>query len=548
MTQGGPTIPVAVSSANATGEPALRVTGYATTPAGTEGGPARPVVLISEAQVAAGYPVQANAPVPMAVVSDGRPALGGPAQPVYVVSGLLPTYYVDATGGSDSANGRTASTAWKTIAKVNAATLRSGDVVALKRGETYTGTRLVIAVDGVTVGAYGSGAKPIIDGGTVFSPFAAGVDCILLSGARRNITIRDLHLKNGNDYGISMDGCNTIRIIDVDVTDIGNDGVLATNSVSVHVYGGTFQGAKNRTGTYVSAGIEFADGGTGHLIDGATLTGNATTGIAVHNHASTDPQGRTDVPANVLIRNVTSTANTGSGIQLLTNDTTTPFNIVVEDSTFSANGTYDLNLTKKAGATNYPEGVTVRRCTLDGGTGASNIAVQLQGTTILFHNNLVKLAADKQIAIANAATMGVYNNTIYQASNTSFRAMLGISGTTNSALNVKNNLFITDDTDSYQIAVATNAGTGLTSDYNFFDTQVAQASSRWTWSGVNYNFANFKSNSSQDAHSTAYTRAQVVSVGSDFHLQASSPCINAGVNVGLPYSGSAPDIGAYEKA
>lgn len=32
----------------------------------------------------------------------------------------------------------------------------------------------------------------------------------------------------------------------------------------------------------------------------------------------------------------------------------------------------------------------------------------------------------------------------------------------------------------------------------------------------------------------------------DFHLQAGSPMIDTGINVGLPYSGSAPDRGAYE--
>jgi parallel beta-helix repeat protein len=38
-----------------------------------------------------------------------------------------------------------------------------------------------------------------------------------------------------------------------------------------------------------------------------------------------------------------------------------------------------------------------------------------------------------------------------------------------------------------------------------------------------------------------------VNVGTgDFHLQASSAAINFGVNVGLPYSGSAPDAGAFE--
>jgi hypothetical protein len=35
---------------------------------------------------------------------------------------------------------------------------------------------------------------------------------------------------------------------------------------------------------------------------------------------------------------------------------------------------------------------------------------------------------------------------------------------------------------------------------------------------------------------------------SDYHLQAGSPSINSGINVGLPYLGNAPDIGRYEYA
>jgi hypothetical protein len=32
----------------------------------------------------------------------------------------------------------------------------------------------------------------------------------------------------------------------------------------------------------------------------------------------------------------------------------------------------------------------------------------------------------------------------------------------------------------------------------------------------------------------------------DFHLQNTSPCIDAGIDVGLPYNGNAPDLGCYE--
>jgi len=32
----------------------------------------------------------------------------------------------------------------------------------------------------------------------------------------------------------------------------------------------------------------------------------------------------------------------------------------------------------------------------------------------------------------------------------------------------------------------------------------------------------------------------------DFHLQTNSPCIDAGLDIGLPYNGNAPDMGCYE--
>ena len=52
------------------------------------------------------------------------------------------TYYVDATGGSDNNDGTGAP--WQTVAKVNATTFQPGDSILFKRGETWTGTRLLV--------------------------------------------------------------------------------------------------------------------------------------------------------------------------------------------------------------------------------------------------------------------------------------------------------------------------------------------------------------------------------------------------------------------
>lgn len=77
------------------------------------------------------------------------------AEDALTVSGQ--TYYVS-NDGDDNADGRTPETAWRTLAKVSAATLRPGDGVRFRRGDLFRGQ--LVAQPGVGYGAYGSGDKP----------------------------------------------------------------------------------------------------------------------------------------------------------------------------------------------------------------------------------------------------------------------------------------------------------------------------------------------------------------------------------------------------
>ena len=84
------------------------------------------------------------------------------------------TYYVDATNGNDSNNGLSESTVWKTIAKVNASSFNPGDQILFRRGQTWR-EQLTVPSSGsagnpITFGAYGSGAKPIIDASNLITP------------------------------------------------------------------------------------------------------------------------------------------------------------------------------------------------------------------------------------------------------------------------------------------------------------------------------------------------------------------------------------------
>jgi len=59
---------------------------------------------------------------------------------------------------------------------------------------------------------------------------------------------------------------------------------------------------------------------------------------------------------------------------------------------------------------------------------------------------------------------------------------------------------------------------------------------KFSWSGTDYNFADWKTNSSQDANSPTPADPLFVNAATDeFHLATGSPAINVGVNLGATY-------------
>lgn len=76
------------------------------------------------------------------------------------------TYYVS-QGGNDSNNGTSPATPWQTISKVNSINFAPGDSMLFRRGDTWLNESHIVVRSGnasaqVTYGAYGSGQKPII--------------------------------------------------------------------------------------------------------------------------------------------------------------------------------------------------------------------------------------------------------------------------------------------------------------------------------------------------------------------------------------------------
>ena len=85
------------------------------------------------------------------------------------------TNYYIAASGNDANNGTSTSTPWKTLNKLNSffSSLKPGDNVLLNRGDVFYGT-IIVNKSGssgypITIGAYGSGADPMVTGFTTVS-------------------------------------------------------------------------------------------------------------------------------------------------------------------------------------------------------------------------------------------------------------------------------------------------------------------------------------------------------------------------------------------
>lgn len=84
------------------------------------------------------------------------------------------TYYVDSQSGNDSNSGTSPSSAWRSLARVNSATLSPNDSLLLRRGSVWR-EQLNFPSSGavgapIVIDAYGEGSQPLISGADLVPP------------------------------------------------------------------------------------------------------------------------------------------------------------------------------------------------------------------------------------------------------------------------------------------------------------------------------------------------------------------------------------------
>lgn len=423
------------------------------------------------------------------------------------------TYYVSPSG-NDNNNGRSMSTPWKTLSKVNSFAFAPGDTVCFQRGGTWQGqlniTRSGTSGSPITYGAYGTGNLPVISGSNRTIPSNQGQGLINIGAS--NIVVDGLHSSYSGGYGIKIYEQSNVSIKNSEVENSNHGGIVfeggsnalvdkckvhhtnmagvANRDAAMHeaisfANVNTFQAQNNEVYSCVEEGIDAKYGARNGIINGNTLYGNNGPQIYV------DAAHHIDIYGNTT----SGSAADKSGISIGVETTYNP-------------GTY-----RKA------EYITVRNNVIYGNAagiilwsepGAEAIHdIKIMNNTIIDNNKHNWGGIYFMSGQAGQYAMGgnvIRNNILY-----------------NNAYNNNNQLIggarvIRDDIGaaSYFTISHNMIRTGEPSDAANLN-QVATSAPGFENAGIR-----------------------------DYHLTSGSPAINSGIDVGLPYNGTAPDMGAFE--
>ncbi len=410
------------------------------------------------------------------------------------------TYYVS-TSGSDSNAGTSTSAPWRSLTKVDATTFQAGDRILFQSGGAWSG-QLWPKGSGasgapITIGSYGSGAKPAFAGGGKVA------DTVKLWN-QQYWTITNIDVSN-NAPSTGTAGANLgdFRGIHVGGDDSRTLSGFVIDAVSVHdvtgvdnwVGGST---ANNRTGIHFAMGWDRAKN-TGGIVFNTTVpniaappsTPTLLTGIMIENSAIQNTSWG-GIVLKQYVGDAPGAKATGWGLRTSASDSKyAPFtNVTIQGNYITQRGTaygangmllddvrdavVQHNLVDRVGTCgielDYTDVATVQHNEVTGTTvkaggsdsnaidpdmGTTNIVIQYNylhnnsvgflvfqikfGGSSIWRYNIVANSSKESIQLGSvsSSTAQIYNNTFYNTSSTLAYLM------TNSHYTFTNNIFYT---------------------------------------------------------------------------------------------------------
>jgi len=530
------------------------------------------------------------------------------------------TYYVDATLGKDTNNGLSQTAAWKTIAKVTASKFTPGDRILFKRGEIWR-EQLTVPSSGssenpITIGAYGRGALPVINGSNLLSSgwtqygstvwqtsvstrpnqvFFNGVrGTPVASVAAINATSKwywasnILYVYSTSDPATAFTSpgieasIRTNAIYGINKSYITIDGLHLTKAKNSNflLYNGNNYIVKNSTLDYAwMAGVETSADNAGSanfnpMFDNLNVSYNGADGFWIRKYTYGAIIQNSKIHHNEIeTESLATRYNTGGGIYAGVVD--------VQKVTVQFNEIYNNGLsvhTTNTGVGVYYDGNNGDPAT-DSFTTVAKSYIRYNyihdnrcGTVVEYASNVVVsyniitnssgsgtgITTGSGIALINGVdTIEVYNNTVYNNKiGLKVEGIYPAKADNMINITVKNNIFTNSSTREARIIMGgENDGVYGYNNVYLNNCLGAQYSNFIEWgNGHTYGtYAYWETLYGGSTHSVEADPKFANAARNDFHLQSSSPCINAGVDVGLTLDydgngkyGAAWDIGAYE--
>jgi hypothetical protein len=505
------------------------------------------------------------------------------------------TYYVDCSAATNGTG--TQASPWNNLATVDGKTFVAGDQILFNRGTTCIGQLwpLGSGVSGspITISAYGTGARPIIDGNNAVNPVVHLKD-------QSYWVIDSLEVRNSTGLGIFVDGSagaslNYFRLTNLYVHNVGT-GNIGTGDGQDAILLGLYQ--NHSVHDVVIDNVEASFAFRGIEIGGPSpLAGSArSSNITIQNSIAHDAQNDGILAAssnNVVLQNnvvynsgvqTTTVNHTPNGLWTWDCDScVVQYNeVYTQHSPTWDGGAYDIDYFTHNNTVqyNYAHDNDAYCVGIFGGdssdvTTTNVVRYNICSNDIRGTDQKATRQGEIYLTVWSKGSVQdsfIYNNTIYfnpsASSNGPYYAinLLNISrGTAINNTNIYNNIIYGVDPHLVDIAAFT---TQTHMDYNLY-WYTGTGNPSYIWGGNTYtSFSAWKTGSAQDTHSL-YTDPllnnplyhAVGKPATAFMLQSGSPAINAGADLvalgkvtsmgtqdffGNSIPNGAYDIGAYE--